>query len=78
VTLEKLAGRAENGTKERAEAQRMMEEMEMAIQRGEKEIHCFSTRVVDRNGELLVGYFAQSPNLPTLEVSPRVSNHSID
>jgi hypothetical protein len=69
ATLEELESRTENGTVERSEAQAMMEEMEKAIERGEQDIYCFSTRVVDSKGKILVAYFAQSAEQVPKEVS---------
>jgi hypothetical protein len=86
VTLAELDSRPENASKDRKKAQRYMEQVENAIERQEQPIHCFSTRVLDRNGELLVGYFAQSvkskvsygagSNVPSLTRSFSLSSRS--
>jgi hypothetical protein len=69
VTLKELDARTENGKDERTQAQSMMEQMEERIKRGVQDIHCFSTRVVDQDGELLVAYFAESPKVVPKKVS---------
>ncbi|PVF91922.1 hypothetical protein CPB86DRAFT_878222 [Serendipita vermifera] len=58
IELSQLENRPVNADKDRLEAQLVMEDMEKAIMRGEQEIHCFSTKVVDKNGELLCAYFS--------------------
>lgn len=63
VSLKDLNKRSENVERERTEAQRIMEQMEADIHQGRQPIHCFSTRVVDKDGELLVGYFSHSPKI---------------
>jgi hypothetical protein len=71
ATFNQLNRRPENGEEDRTRAQKRMEDIETAISRGEQDIHCFSTRVVDRDGKLLIGYFSQSkPDKATVSLSP--------
>jgi hypothetical protein len=78
VTLNELAARKENGTDERTRAQVIMEETEEKIKEGVQQIHCFLTRVVDRDGELLVAYFAQSPTVAPKKVSVHLGRVLVD